>query len=160
MVRPDSRSPWFSGLAWFAVNTSWSSPWVFNFLAWKPLHLKNLFFRSGLSFEVVFRPKSWIPVENLNLYLLQTYLSLKTRPGLVLGLTMTKTIHFNFFKKIKSANMPIRHVKGQPDSSTNVRKNGCPTCDTHRGTPCRSNNIKRHLWMSKQTILDLSEDPN
>ena len=41
--------------------------------------LKNEFFRSDLTCEVVLRPKSLIPAENFNLILLQTRLSLKTR---------------------------------------------------------------------------------
>ena len=41
-----------------------------------------------------------------------------------------------FFQKIEPKTMPIHHVKGQPAASTYVRKKGCPTCDTNRGTPC------------------------
>ena len=42
----------------------------------------------------------------------------------------------SFFSKIKSASMPVHHVKGQPGVSTYVREKGCLTCDTHRETPC------------------------
>ena len=39
---------------------------------------------------MVFRPKSWIPADNMNLNLLQTGLSLKTRLSLYLALNLTK----------------------------------------------------------------------
>ena len=58
--------------------------------------LKNSFSRSDLPCKVVFRPKSWIPAENVNL--LQPRLSLKTKLSLYLVQTMTKK---NFYKKIK-----------------------------------------------------------
>ena len=74
---------------------------------------KNAFLRSGFPCEVVFRPKSWILV---NVNLMQTGLSLKTTLSLYLVLTLTQ--------KITSASMPNHHIKGQPDSSTYVRKKG------------------------------------
>ena len=43
-----------------------------------------------------------------------------------------------FFQKIKSATMPIHHVKGQPAASTYVREKGGVTFYTNRVTPCRS----------------------
>ena len=39
---PGTSSAWFSGSAWFWAWSSLSWPRVFNFLAWKPLHLVNL----------------------------------------------------------------------------------------------------------------------
>ena len=42
-----------------------------------------------------------------------------------------------FFQKIKSTTLLVQHIKGQPDSSTYVRKKGCVTFDTNRDTPCR-----------------------
>ena len=41
-----------------------------------------------------------------------------------------------FFQKIKSATMPVHHVKGQPAVSTYVWEKGCITFDTNRDTPC------------------------
>ena len=41
--------------------------------------LKNWFLRSDLPYEVVFWPKKWILVANLNFNLLQTAISLKTK---------------------------------------------------------------------------------
>ena len=107
------HSGWGSGWGWGkgtpCIPTSPRSLRAVNFSSWKPLHKVNLnqkpstspgmsphlksdpgneFFGSGLPCEVVFRPKSWIPAENLNL--LQTRLSLKTRLSLYLALTMTK----------------------------------------------------------------------
>ena len=43
-----------------------------------------------------------------------------------------------FFKNIKPFSLLVQHVKGQPDSSTYVRKKGCLTFDTIRETPCIS----------------------
>ena len=40
------------------------------------------------------------------------------------------------FKKIKSATMPVHHVKGQPDRSTYVRKMGVITFYTNCRSPC------------------------
>ena len=57
---------------------------------------------TGLPGEVVLRPKSLKPEENLNWNLLQTGLRLKTRLGLYLVLTMAKKSIFKFFsQKIK-----------------------------------------------------------
>ena len=64
----------------------------------------------------------------MNLAMLKTRLSLKTRLGLYLALTL----------EIKSASMPVQHVKGQPAASTYVREKGCLTFDTNRETPCSS----------------------
>ena len=48
--------------------------------------------------------------------LLQTRLSLKTRAGFYLSLTMTKTKIFKiFFEKIIRTPLLVQHVKGQPD---------------------------------------------
>ena len=49
-----------------------------------------MIFRSDLPCEVVFRPKSWIPTENMDLNLLKTGLSLKTRLGLYLAQTLNQ----------------------------------------------------------------------
>ena len=66
-----------------------------------------------------------MPAEHLNL--LKTRLSLKTRLGLNLGLTMTNTKLNFFFQKIKPFSLLVQHIKGQPDSPTYVQKKGCPT---------------------------------
>ena len=59
--------------------------------------------------------------ENLNLSLLQTGLSLKTRLSLYLALNLTKKTNFKIFiQKIKCTTMPGHHVKGQPEVSTFV----------------------------------------
>ena len=39
---PGTSSDWFSGSAWFWAWSRLSFPRVFNFLAWKPLHMVNL----------------------------------------------------------------------------------------------------------------------
>ena len=52
--------------------------------------LKNHILKSHLPCDMVFRPKSWIPEENLNLNLLKTGLSLKTRLGLYLAQTLNQ----------------------------------------------------------------------
>ena len=41
-----------------------------------------------------------------------------------------------FFQKIKSATMPVHHVKGQPGTSMYVREKGRFTFHTNRETPC------------------------
>ena len=46
-----------------------------------------------------------------------------------------KKIQF-FFQKIKSATMPVHHVKGEPSASTYVWEKGCVTIYTIRDTPC------------------------
>ena len=63
---PRTSSAWFSGSSRFAASSSSCYPLVFNFLAWKRLHMVNMtskyeFLRSDLPCEVVFRSKSWIP---------------------------------------------------------------------------------------------------
>ena len=87
--------PWFSGSAWFAASSSssWSSPLVFNILAWKPLHMvkmKKIFFEVRFTMGSGFQAKSWIPTENMNLNLLQTRLSLKTKLSFYLALLFPK----------------------------------------------------------------------
>ena len=57
-----------------------------------------------------------------NLNLLQTRLSLKTRLGLYLGLTMSKKKISIFFQKMKPKPLLVQHVKGQLDSY--VQKKG------------------------------------
>ena len=98
--RPGISSTLFSGSTRFAASSSSSSLQLIIFLAWKPLHmvhmtLKNTFLRSDSPCEVLFRSKSLIPTENLNLKLLQTRLSLKTRLSLLLDLTMSKQMILN-----------------------------------------------------------------
>ena len=39
---PGTSPAWFSGSAWFWAWSSSCYPWVFNFLAWKPLRMVNL----------------------------------------------------------------------------------------------------------------------
>ena len=39
---PGTSPAWFLGSAQFAASSSSCSPWVFNSLAWKPLHMVNL----------------------------------------------------------------------------------------------------------------------
>ena len=72
----------------------------------------------------------------MNLNLLQTRLSLKTRLSLYLALIWTKYKIKIFFQKIKSTSLLVQHIKGHPDSSTYVREKGCLTFDTIRETPC------------------------
>ena len=120
--------------------------------------LKIWIFGLDLSCEVVFRPKNWITAENLNLTMLKTRLSLKTKLGLYLVLTLTrKKILKFFFQKIKSGTVPDHHVKGQPAASTYVREKGGVTFDTIRVTLCtkqfqmraRGRGSKIHiLWVS------------
>ena len=110
--------------------------------------LGNEFFEPGLPCEVIFMPKIWMPAENLNL--LQTRLSLKTRLGPYLGLTMTQKKNFKiFFQKIKPTPLLVQHVKRQPGSSTYVREKGCPTFNSNRGTPCSL--IKNYF--AKATVM-------
>ena len=52
--------------------------------------LKNELLWSGLPCEVVFRPKSRMPTENMKLTMLKTRQRLKTRIGLYLALTLIK----------------------------------------------------------------------
>ena len=100
--------------------------------------LKNSFLRSDLPCEVVFRPKSWIPMENMNLNLLQSGLRLKTRLSLYLTLTLTQKKFQLFLKKIISASMSVHHVKGKPAASTYVQEKGCFQKYSNRDTPCRT----------------------
>ena len=72
----------------------------------------------------------------------QTELSLKTKLGLYLALTLTKRKILNFFfQKIKCTTMPVHHVKGQPAASTYVRKKGCLKKDSNRETPCSCSSL-------------------
>ena len=47
-----------------------------------------------------------------------------------------KTIFTFFFQKIKSATMPVYHVKGQPAASTYVREKGGVKNPLDPWTPC------------------------
>ena len=76
--------------------------------------LKIWIFRSDLLSEVVFRPKSWIPVDNTNLNLLQTGLSLKTRLDLYLALSLSKRKIFDFF--FKKSNVTVCPITTWKDS--------------------------------------------
>ena len=61
----------------------------------------------------------------------------ENRAELVPGPAPDKIKKFKFyFQKIKSATMPVQHVKGQPAAPTYVREKGCLTFDTNRETPC------------------------
>ena len=72
----------------------------------------------------------------MNLNLLKTRMSLKTRLALYLALTPDQK-NFQFFvQKIKSATMPDQHVKGQPATSTYVQEKGGVRKDSNRETPC------------------------
>ena len=72
----------------------------------------------------------------MNLNLLQTELSLKTKLGLYLALTLTKKNFKLFSLKIKSGTMLVHQAKGQPAASTYVREKGCVKKDSNRDTPC------------------------
>ena len=86
----------------------------------------------------------------MNLNLLQTRLSLKTRLSLYLALIWTKYKIKIFFQKIKSTSLLVQHIKGHPDSSTYVRKKGCVTFDTNRDTPCIY--IYIYIYISKLNV--------
>ena len=45
-----------------------------------------------------------------------------------------------FFQQIKSAAMPVQHVKGQPAASTYVREKGGVKKYSNRDTPCSNSN--------------------
>ena len=60
-------------------------------------------------------------MENVNLSLLQTGLSLKNWLSLYLAPDPDKTKNFKIFsQKIKSTTLLIHHIKGQPAASTYV----------------------------------------
>ena len=103
------------------------------------LDLKNEFLSLGLPCEMVFRQKSCILAENLNLNLLQTGLSLKTRLELYLALILTQKKFLNLFSKNQ-----MHHYTHSPRKRTAWCVNICPrkggiTSDTIRGTPCSLN---------------------
>ena len=61
----------------------------------------------------------------------------ENQAGLVPGPDPDQIKNFEiFFQKIKSATMPVHHVKGQPGTSTYVREKGRITFHTNRVTPC------------------------
>ena len=61
----------------------------------------------------------------------------KNQAELVPGPDPDPKINFKFFfQKIKSATMPIQHVKGQPAASTYVREKACVKKDSNCDTPC------------------------
>ena len=86
--------------------------------------LGNEFFRPGLPCEVIFRPKSLILAENLNL--LQTRLSLKTRlgAGLFNGPDPEQKKFSHFFQTNQIPNMPVHNIKVWPAVSTYVWEKG------------------------------------
>ena len=63
----------------------------------------------------------------------------ENQAGLVPGPDPDQIKNFEiFFQKIKSATMPVHHVKGQPGTSMYVREKGRFTFHTNRETPCSS----------------------
>ena len=78
---------------------------------------------------------AWYKLPLLIFNLLQTGLSLQTRLGLNLALTLSNK-NSHFFQKIVSGTMPVQHMKGQPAASTYVREKGCLKIFTHCETPC------------------------
>ena len=80
--------------------------------------LKNWFLRSDLLCEVVFRPKMWIPTENLYLTMVKSRLSLKTMLDLHLTLIQKK---FQFF----FSENPIWHNAWSPRDRTACCVNTC-----------------------------------
>ena len=72
----------------------------------------------------------------------------ENQAGLVPGPDPDQIKNFEIFsQKIKSATMPVHHVKGQPGTSMYVREKGRFTFHTNRETPCSifvlSNTVQR-----------------
>ena len=105
--------------------------------------LKNWFLRSDLPCEVVFRPKSWIPAENMNLNLLQTRLSLKTRLDLYLALSLTKKILNFFFKKSNATVCTITTWKDSLLCQHKSEKRVCLKKDSNHETPSMFSSISQ-----------------
>ena len=81
--------------------------------------LRNSFLRSDLPCEVVFQAKKLNTSRELELAANRA--EPENQAGLVTGPDPDKKQNFKFFfQKIKSATMPVQHVKGQPTASTYV----------------------------------------
>ena len=99
--------------------------------------LKNSFLRSDLPCEVVIRQKKLNTHRELELDHAQNQAEPESQAGLVPGPDPHQKQNLNFFfQKIKSATMPVHHVKGQPAASTYVREKGGVKIILDPWTPC------------------------
>ena len=83
-----------------------------------------------------FQAKKLNTHEEFELQLAANRAEPENQAWLYLALTLSKKKYKIFFQKIKSATMPIHHVKGQPAASTYVREKGCVKKYSNRDTPC------------------------